>query len=95
MRLHDIWCTMLALTCTLVLSACAAPPPPSSAYTVYAHLVGKPEITIDPATGDRIRTTNWEFDDGYKTTSVERIQVGGDNEFRRNLPEPRPRVVVD
>jgi hypothetical protein len=78
----------------LALSGCQ-PLRQSNAQIIPYHQVGDPVITLDPATGTRIRTTQWQYADGYKTETVERIPVGGTNDFRRNPVEPAIRATDD
>ncbi len=94
-RLNPRWSTALILLWALGLAGCQPPPPPTSITILHARQVGDPVVTIDAATGDRIRTTQWRYPDGVTVATIERIPVGGDNEFRRNPREPEPRVFTD
>ena len=86
--LRSVAAALLALS----LSSCVIVGPQSNAQIIPYHRVGEPEITFDPATGTRVRTVHWQYDDGYKTETIERIPVGGTNDFRRNFVEPAIRV---
>jgi len=79
----------------LVLAGCETPAPPPSLRIIHYHQVGESEITIDTATGMRVRTTHWQYDDGYTVDSIERIPINGTSDFRRNPLEPRVRLVED
>jgi len=83
------WSGTLALA--LMLAGCAPVPHQSNAQIIPYHQVGEPVIGFDPATGERTRTTQWRYDDGFITETVERIPIGGTNEFRRN-PGPAIRT---
>ena len=82
----------LAALCLLALAGCADVLRQSNAQIIHYHQVGDPVITFDPATGTRTRTVHWQYDDGYKTETIERIPIGGANDFRRNVVEPAIRV---
>jgi hypothetical protein len=63
----------------------------SNVRIIPFHQIGDPVITFDPTTGTRVRTTQWQYEDGYETETVERISITGANEFRRN-PGPAIRT---
>ena len=82
--------TVLAVLSALVLSACAAERlHESNAQIIPYHQVGDSVITFDPTTGTLIRTTQWQYADGYKTETVDRKPVTGANDFRRSEPAIR------
>jgi hypothetical protein len=87
---------MLAVLCALALSGCAAERlQQSNARIIPFHKVGDPVITFDPTTDTKVRTTQWQYADGYKTETVERVPIHGANDFARNVAEPAIRVTDD
>ncbi|GAB2179527.1 hypothetical protein [Dongia sp. agr-C8] len=70
--------------------ACADPRGQSNARIIRYDLTAE-ERVIDPLTGETVITSHWEYEDGYKTTTVKRIPRG--NEVRRwDRARPEPRV---
>ncbi|HVO00582.1 MAG TPA: hypothetical protein VMT54_00185 [Candidatus Cybelea sp.] len=79
---------LVALGMVLAIRGCAVPYQ-SNARLLKYELVGE-QTTMDPATGETIVTSTWKYEDGYTTTTQERLPRG--NEQRR-AERPPPRVV--
>jgi hypothetical protein len=84
------WTKAVGLILAMVMTqgGCIDPRGQSNARLRAYTLIGE-ETVIDPATGDTLVTSHWEYDDGYRTTTKRRIPRG--NEDRR-LERPPPRV---
>ena len=81
---------ILALLATL--GGCADPRGQSNARLVGYTLTGE-ERSIDPATGETVITSHWEYADGVKTTTTKRIPRGTEERQWDRPPRPEPRVV--
>jgi|SRR3954470_12916007 hypothetical protein len=94
---YRAWRSMaLAILYAQALSGCAAERlQQSNAQIIPFHQDGDPVITFDPLTGTKARTTKWQYADGYKTETVERVPIHGANDFARNVVEPAIRVTDD
>ncbi len=87
------WRPVLIGAAALVLAGCADPMPLSgSSAHVLSYKLEKVETSIDPKTGYIIRVAYWEYEDGVTTTTTDTTLPSGDNERRRNPPNPLPRV---
>jgi hypothetical protein len=51
------------------------------------------ERTIDPATGEVVLISHWEYSDGLKTTTKKRLAPGTEERQWERPPRPEPRVV--
>jgi hypothetical protein len=60
----------------------------SGCFHVFSYEKTGEETTVDPATGDTLITTHWEYEDGATTTTHDRIPHDG-NEQRRAQPPTR------
>lgn len=64
----------------------------SNARLLDYTLTGE-ETRIDPATGDKIIVSYWEYEDGVTTTTTKRIPRGNEERQWDRPPRPQPRVV--
>lgn len=78
----------LILVMLATQGGCIDPRGQSSARLRAYTLVGE-ERVIDPATGETVVTSVWEYDDGYRTTTKRRIPRGSED---RRLERPPPRI---
>ena len=87
------WRPVLIGAALLVLGGCADPRASSgSSAHILSYTLEKVETSIDPKTGYFVRIAHWEYEDGVTTTTTDTTLPSGDNERRRNPPNPLPRV---
>jgi hypothetical protein len=83
----------VGLVAAMILTqACVDPRTQSNARIVSYERTGE-ERAIDPATGETVITSHWEYDDGYKTTTKRRIPRGTE-ERQQDRERDRPPIRV-
>ncbi|HVM82321.1 MAG TPA: hypothetical protein VMW18_00425 [Candidatus Binatia bacterium] len=71
----------LCLGLAVLLGACEMPPPPGGMRLMSYKLISD-EAVVDPATGETIVTSHWQYENGETTTTSKRYPRG--TEWRRN-----------
>ena len=69
----------------LALAACEVPPPPPGMRLMDYKLLGD-DVVVDPATGETVVTSHWQYENGETTTTTKRYPRG--NEWRRRDSPP-------